>query len=222
MAIVAALYVEKGGVYDRPGIDLWDETRDARRYNGPLPVVAHPPCARWCLLAGFVQSVYGYRIGDDGGCFEAALDAVRRWGGVLEHPAYTKAWSHFALPQPVHGVWRQTLFDPGWVTEVWQVAYGHRARKKTWLYYVGNTAPQPLRWQRLKGSAWVSWGDTYNAERVVAAKQPVAKIGNFRFRSKSSPIAQGPLSHRRTSKKENKATPPAFAAMLIELAKGSR
>ena len=44
--MVAALYVEKGGVYyGLPGVDPWDEERDARLYDGPWRVVAHPPCA---------------------------------------------------------------------------------------------------------------------------------------------------------------------------------
>lgn len=201
MATVAALYVEKGGVYDRPDIDLWDETRDARRYNGPLPVVAHPPCARWCLLAGFVQSVYGYRIGDDGGCFEAALDAVRRWGGVLEHPAYTKAWPRFGLQIPTLGCWQRDMFDQagGWVTEVRQAAYGHLAQKKTWLYYVGARGPFALDWREIVTDNWV---------------------GRCRYRSNGS-VIKSPKSNRLT-KRQASATPPAFAAMLIELAKGSR
>lgn len=45
---IAALYVETGGAYfGLPGVDPWDEARDARRYAGPLPVVAHPPCQRY-------------------------------------------------------------------------------------------------------------------------------------------------------------------------------
>ena len=45
---VAALYVETNGVYyGLPDVDPWDEERDARLYDGPWPVVAHPPCARW-------------------------------------------------------------------------------------------------------------------------------------------------------------------------------
>jgi hypothetical protein len=42
--LIAALYVETGGVYyGLPDVDPWDEARDARLYDGPWPVVAHPP-----------------------------------------------------------------------------------------------------------------------------------------------------------------------------------
>jgi hypothetical protein len=83
---VAALYVDPNGIYaGLPDVELWGEGNDARTYAGPYPVVAHPPCARWCQLAPLVQAMYGYKIGDDEGCFEAALKSVREWGGVLEH-----------------------------------------------------------------------------------------------------------------------------------------
>jgi hypothetical protein len=46
--MIAALYVETDGAYfGLPGVDPWDEARDARKYAGPHPVVAHPPCQRW-------------------------------------------------------------------------------------------------------------------------------------------------------------------------------
>lgn len=49
---VAALYVEAGGEYvGRPDVDPWDEARDARGYDGPHPVVCHPPCNLWVNLA---------------------------------------------------------------------------------------------------------------------------------------------------------------------------
>lgn len=50
--MIAALFVEPKGCYSGlDGIDLWDEARDARLYDGPYSVVAHPPCSRWCQLA---------------------------------------------------------------------------------------------------------------------------------------------------------------------------
>ncbi len=143
---VAALYVDPKGVYSGlEGVEVWDEARDARLYAGPWPVVAHPPCARWCMLASVNEARWGTPIGDDGGCFWHALDRVRRFGGVLEHPAYSLAWREFDLPWPKRGVWTQTFFDEGYVTEVSQVAYGHSSRKRTWLYYVGPEPPM-LDW----------------------------------------------------------------------------
>jgi hypothetical protein len=41
-----------------------------------------------------------YRLGEDGGCFEAALTAVRNYGGVLEHPEDSLAWGYFGLMTP--------------------------------------------------------------------------------------------------------------------------
>ncbi len=139
---VAALFVDPEGIYaGLPDVDVWGEERDARLYAGPYPVVAHPPCNRWGQLAHVNHARYGTPLGEDGGCFEAALEAVRRFGGVLEHPANTLAWKTFGLPKPKPGSWYQSFDDPGYVTEVSQVAYGHPARKRTWLYLIG----EPLR-----------------------------------------------------------------------------
>lgn len=145
--MIAALFVQRGGCYwDLPGVDPWDEERDARLYDGPWPVVAHPPCARWCRLAGLVEHRYGHKKGDDGGCFASALESVRRWGGVLEHPAHTDAWVAYGLPEPIEAGWLRT-FCGGWVAAVEQGNYGHRARKPTWLYANG-VLPPPLKWGR--------------------------------------------------------------------------
>lgn len=133
--MIAALFVATGGCYfGLEGVDPWDRERDARLYAGPWPVVAHPPCARWSRLAGLVEATTGYRRGDDDGCFMAALTAVQRWGGVLEHPAASYAWAHFGLPRPPSsGGWIRT-FCGGWTCHVEQWHYGHAARKETWLY----------------------------------------------------------------------------------------
>ena len=144
--MIAALFVDPAGVYaEVPDVDLWDEARDARLYAGPWPVVAHPPCARWSRLAGFTEARFGYKRGEDGGCFEAALRAVQAYGGVLEHPAYSSAWAAYGLTKPLwHGGW--TLgFEGGASCYVEQGRYGLPVKKATWLYAYGVELPE-LRW----------------------------------------------------------------------------
>lgn len=146
---VAALFVEANGVYSGlEHVDVWDEQRDARLYGGPYPVVAHPPCKRWCRFAKGVEKQWGYRVGDDSGSFEAALNAVRRFGGVLEHPADSLAWSWFDLPKPRStGGWTISMLDEGASCYVEQGRYGLPMRKATWLYAYGVDLPE-LRWGR--------------------------------------------------------------------------
>ena len=147
--MIAALYVQADGVYaGLPEVDLWPEDRDARRYGGPWRVVAHPPCSAWCKMAPIIEARYGHARGADGGCFAAALAAVRRYGGVLEHPAHSKAWpSHNLFAPGMAGGWVVADWDGGWTCHVEQGAYGHPARKATWLYAV-NCALPSLRWGR--------------------------------------------------------------------------
>lgn len=85
---VSALYVEENGVYaNLPDVDVWGISRDARKYAGPWPVVAHPPCERWGRYwSGGPSAKVRRELGDDGGCFSSALGAVRRWGGGLGTP----------------------------------------------------------------------------------------------------------------------------------------
>lgn len=147
---VAALYVETGGVYfGLPDVDPWDEQRDARLYAGPHPVVAHPPCQRWGRFwHGSTRRPHQYELGDDGGCFEAALRAVSLWGGVIEHPADSKAWTEYGLPIPHrHKGWTTRDGMGGASCYVEQGHYGHASRKPTWLYAVRCRLPE-LDWTR--------------------------------------------------------------------------
>lgn len=145
---VAALFVQRDGVYARRElVDVWDVERDARRYAGPWPVVGHPPCERWGRYWSGGPSHHGrFRLGDDAGCFASALASVRRWGGVLEHPADSHAWAaHALIAPPRAGGWVGAGDWMGWSCCVEQGHYGHRARKATWLYAVGVDLPS-LRW----------------------------------------------------------------------------
>ena len=162
--MVAALYVIDGGpYYGLADVDPWPEARDARTYAGPHPVVAHPPCARWGRYwSGGPRYAdrSRFRLGDDGGCFAAALAAVRRWGGVLEHPADSHAWKRFGLARPPR--------DGGWIAADWvlgysgmtchveQCHYGHTCRKATWLYAVGLPRPLPV----------LTWGHGSFTDRI--------------------------------------------------------
>jgi hypothetical protein len=196
--VVAALFVDPAGTYSEvEGVDCWGPDRDARTYPGPHPVVAHPPCARWCRLAGLVEARWGHRRGDDGGCFESALASVRRWGGVLEHPAYTDAWTAYGLPDPPRGGGWQRSFCGGWVCHVEQGRYGHPAKKATWLYAFG-AEPVPLRWGSIpyqESVALVSW------------------CGNHTDRFDTRP---------RVGKKAAAATPPEFRDALLAMAKSCK
>lgn len=197
-ATVAALYVQKGGCYyGLDGVDPWDEVRDARTYAGPHPVVGHPPCSRWCRLAGLVEARWGHKRGDDGGCFAAALASVRRWGGVLEHPAYSDAWAAFDLPRPPrHGGWVRG-FCGGWACHVEQGRYGHPAKKATWLYAFGTDLPS------------LRWGATADG----ASTALVSWCGNH---------TRANEKRRRVGKAEASRSPVEFRDLLIAIARTAR
>ncbi len=150
---VSVLFCDPRGIYPTLVEDWWDEKRDARNYAGIRGIVAHPPCGRWCKLAPVNQKRWGAKVGDDGGCFASALRNLRFHGGVLEHPALSLAWPAFGLEKPTHRGWNQ-INDKEWVCEVWQSAYGHRARKRTWLLYHSYVGRPPfeLRWGRAAGT----------------------------------------------------------------------
>lgn len=149
MTQVAALFVETDGCYfGMPDVDPWDISRDARAYAGPHPVVAHPPCQRWGRFwHGSTRKPHQFKLGDDGGCFEAALKFVETFGGVIEHPADSHAWDAFGMFKPDRsGGWRAAR--EGWTCCVYQGQYGHFAGKPTWLYVAGMALGQlpSLRW----------------------------------------------------------------------------
>jgi hypothetical protein len=177
--VIAALFVETNGVYfGLPDVDPWDAKRDARLYDGPWPVVAHPPCQLWGNFARVNFARYGgehNRPGNDGGCFASALSSVRLFGGVLEHPASSHAWEEYRLVTPkAAGGWTW-VGGPEFVCEVWQSAYGHKARKRTWLFYNG-TEPPELDWSHPPGTHQIGWFDRIKPtlSKKEASRTPLA------------------------------------------------
>jgi hypothetical protein len=206
MSYAAALFVETDGIYRELGLDVWGGhmegkrliiDRDARHYDGPGPVIVHPPCERWGRYWGGGPSAKVKRSkGDDQGCFASALASVRRCGGVLEHPEGSHAWRAFDLPAPPQaGGWIRTICG-GWTCCVAQGHYGHRSQKLTWLYAYGITPP-PLRWGLAPGMMRLDAGySSTEAARLARAS------GDVRPRIATS---------------ERRETPRAFAELLISL-----
>ncbi len=205
---VAALYVATGGCYfGLPDVVPYDIHRDARKYDGPWPVVAHPPCERWgYFYAGspltIARTGQRKKLGDDGGCFALALEAVRMYGGVLEHPHGSQAWKAFGLSRPDRwGGWTAADLWGGWTCCVDQGHYGHRAKKATWLYASGIELPA-LIWGRSRASVRLDPGYHSAEERRRLARYDGAI--------------------ERLSKSERAATPLPFRDLLLSMARSVR
>ena len=127
-ADVAVLFARADSHYKAlPGVEVYDMERDARTYDGPWPVVAHPPCRAWGRLRSFANP-----RPDERNLSRLAVALVREFGGVLEHPAGSTLWPAQTLPRPgARDAWG------GWTMGVQQWQFGHRAEKPTWLYIVG-------------------------------------------------------------------------------------
>lgn len=191
--MIAALYVDtKRGPYTgMAGVDAWGIERDATQYAGPWPVVAHPPCGQWGSLRHLALANV-----DESRCGPVAVAQVRRFGGVLEQPAHSRLFAHCGLPAPCAGL---DGFG-GFTVEVEQVAWGHPARKRTWLYCVGI--------ERATVDAGIRHGGTVTA--WVSGTYTPGKRGTV------------PEGVRVITPRERHLTPIAFAEWLIELARTAK
>lgn len=188
---VAALYVDPRGPYPWiEGIDVWDEERDARRYLGTDPVVAHPPCGPWGRLRHLSR-------GDAADCAPIAVGQVRRFGGVLEHPAGSLLWRYADLPlpgAPADG-WG------GYTVECAQVDWGHVARKRTWLYLVRVPRSALVSPEPREPTHWISGGRGCDGKKA-----------------KTTPV---PAGIKICSAQQRRRTPPDFARYLVSLARAA-
>jgi hypothetical protein len=126
--MIAVLFARSDSVYKSlPECDVYDIDRDARSWAGGCPVVAHPPCRAWGRLRHFAKP-----RPDEKDLAFFAIDVVRKFGGVLEHPHASTLWPTANLPPPG----KVDSFG-GWTLPIVQKWWGHRAEKKTLLYIVG-------------------------------------------------------------------------------------
>lgn len=189
MRPVAVLFARADSNYKAlPGVDVWDAQRDARNWPGGCPIVAHPPCRSWSVLKHFAKPQDGERD-----LAPWAVEQVRKWGGVLEHPKGSALWKHCGLPAPGER-------DPwgGWTKPVLQMWWGHRAEKPTLLYIVG---VQPRDIPELP----FAMGE---APRVLFNKRGL-RAGMPGFRTECT-------------REEREHTPPAMAEWLVDVARRTR
>lgn len=183
---VAALYVDARGPYPSLVLHWYDAARDARSYAGSLPVVAHPPCGPWSVMRHLSKETTK-------DCAPAALEAVRRFGGVLEHPRGSTFFAHAGIPRPgrLPDAWGGISF------EVCQCDWGHPARKRTWLYVVGLVGPMPPAPPPREPTHWASG-------------------------SRNAPRGPVPPGIKVCSAEQRRRTPVAFAEWLLEIASRCR
>jgi hypothetical protein len=127
---------------------------------------------------------------------------VRAFGGVLEHPERSKLWKAAGLPRPIAGIAMGDGYGHGYSLEVDQCAWGHVARKRTWLYLVG--VPRELV-----------------IETIRAGGTPTHWISAFRERPGGRKHRGGsaPPGIKICSAQQRRRTPLAFAEWLVELAR---
>lgn len=129
---VAVLFAREDSHYKTmAGCDVWDIVRDARKWPGGAPVVAHPPCRAWGRLRKFAKP-----RPDEKALALWAVDQVRKWGGVLEHPITSTLWETVGCLG--YGIRDQ---HGGALFAVAQSSFGHRAEKLTGIYMVGGELP---------------------------------------------------------------------------------
>lgn len=189
--MVAVLFARADSIYKTlPGCDVWDAERDARRWPGGLPVIAHPPCRTWGTLAHLFEHPAGERD-----LAPWAVEQVRKFGGVLEHPSKSRLWPEIGLPP----IGERDEFG-GWTLAIHQSDFGRRAQKKTRLYVVG-CEPQDVPAMPI-----VLGKSTH----VISQNRTLPGGGRLR---KGMPGWRPDVSEA-----EQEHAPPALAAWLVDLA----
>lgn len=199
---VAALYVDPRGPYlGMAGVDMWDYRRNAMLYDKEHPVVAHPPCGPWSKL----RHLY---LGKEYPCAPHCVSQVRKAGGVMEHPAGSLLWREATLELPLPGAPPDRF--GGFTIEVDQCAYGHVARKKTWVYVIGvarSIVDDGLR----TGGTPTHWCSGF---RPGGGRKSPA-----RYKQSGGAVPPG---IKVCSSQQRRRTPKAFAEWLVSLARASQ
>jgi len=238
MRTVAVLFADRDSIYKTlPGVDVYDVDRDARTFPGGMPVVAHPPCRLWGNVWANHPNPLQKPDPQEKDLALFAVDAVRRCGGVLEHPASSRLWKHpfpAWIPCPegcenflctIHHQHAHDCQCPeidGWNCDP---------------YTDGNNLP-PLGSRDAHGGFILPvlqwwWGHrAEKATRLYIIGLNRGKLPEVPFRIGepthvvTSGYSHGGKGHQskkpEVSKRERSATPPAFAEWLVEVARRTK
>ena len=244
MSQVAVLYCDSKGPYphiahkdkDTAGafrfVDCWDITRDARKYDGPHPVICHPPCKHWgrlrhlasvrcaseigdCTWSGRRCDLGGDWDGDFSRCPECASSAIdwndrdcapRAVEQVREHGGVLEhpAGSKLwaACHLPLPGNHGNDATH-GYTIEIDQCSWGHVARKTTWLYLVD--VPR-----------------TALEAPPFPGREPTHWVSGGRGREgKKAKTTPAPPGIKVCSAQQRRRTPPLLAEYLVRLARAA-
>ena len=192
---VAALFVRKNSVYKTlPGVDCYDQVRDATTWRGGCPIVAHPPCRTWSSMSTFCT------LSPEDWAREQeyarwSVDMIRLYGGVLEHPYRSSLWPDKKLP----AVGERDAYG-GFTLAIDQFHWGHLCQKRTKLYIAGiepdNVPPIPHR-----------------------DGEPTHRISSLAGRKMSAEARHAKNYKPAISRCRRDVTPPDFAVWLVQLAR---
>ena len=141
--MIAALFVRSRSHYKTmPGVDCYDEKRNALTFQGGTPGVYHPPCRGWGKLSHMSK-----HQASELDLARWSMRMVRQFGGVVEHPTHSRLWAEsgcfsFGIRDDFGGI----------LVPVYQSWWGHRAPKQTSLYMIGVNAPDIGRPDGLPGA----------------------------------------------------------------------
>ncbi len=129
--MTSILFCEEKSIYKTLNCDVYDIKRNALNVSNTTPAIYHPPCRMWSRLKTLSNFYPGEKW-----LAVWSLIRIRKYGGILEHPAGSSLFHKYAPLTPVPDSYG------GFIISVNQHWFGHVAQKKTYLYIVGCSPSQ--------------------------------------------------------------------------------
>lgn len=176
--MVPVLFCQEESIYKKLNCDVYDEKRNALNFSRCEAAIYHPPCRLWSKLKQFSNADESEKYL---GVWSVRM--VRNNGGILEHPAYSSLFDCCNIPKPGFSD------EYGFTIQVNQFDFGHKVRKKTWLYICG--LPK-------------------DSELLYYPKRPGKPKHKFFTKKQKNNLPE-------IAKKERSATPKKFAKYLVKI-----